>query len=107
MLGANLAGLLFIVAVLTARGREVRLTASGWSGFSGGWRLVGAGLLAGSQSVMTIAYALIATGVFARFRAGLAGRLWHRRAAGTFAGADRLWNWRCFDGRDRDASGGR
>ena len=67
MLGANLAGLIFMVVILTGRGRDVRLTLSGWTGLVGGWRLVGAGLLAGSQSIMTIAYALIATAVFARF----------------------------------------
>ena len=67
MLGANLAGASFIAFVLARPSRAVRLSWSGWTGLQGGWRLVGAGLLAGSQSIMTIAYALIATGVFARF----------------------------------------
>lgn len=67
ILGAYLAGLVFIAAVLAGRGRTVRLSAKGWTGLAGGWRLVGAGLLAGSQSIMTIAYTLIVTGVFARF----------------------------------------
>ena len=66
-LTAYLAGLIFIGAVLAGRGRTVRLSLAGWTGLVGGWRLVGAGLLAGSQSIMTIAYTLIATGVFARF----------------------------------------
>ena len=67
MLGANLAGLIFIAAVLARPGRQVRLSLAGWSGLIGGWRLVGTGLFAGSQSIMTIAYALIATAAFARF----------------------------------------
>ncbi len=67
MLAANLCGLIFIAMILARPGRDVRLTLQGWRGLIGGWRLVGAGLLAGSQSIMTIAYALIATGVFARF----------------------------------------
>ena len=67
IIGGYVAGLVFIAAVLARRDRAVRLTLSGWTGIAGGGRLVGAGLLAGSQSIMTVGYALIATGVFARF----------------------------------------
>ncbi|MEM6663303.1 MAG: MATE family efflux transporter [Pseudomonadota bacterium] len=64
-IGAYMAGFLFICFVLTRQNREVRLSLGGWTRLPGGLRLLGQGLLAGSQSLMTIGYSLIVTGVFA------------------------------------------
>ena len=67
-------GLVFFVVMLAQPGRAIRLTLRGWAGLVGAKRILGAGLLAGSQSCLTIIYTMLATAVFARMGEGwLAG----------------------------------
>lgn len=69
ILGAYLAGLCYIVVVWSAAGRDVRLTLTGWHRLAAVWPVLSAGLLAGSQTAMTIAYSVIATAVFGHISA--------------------------------------
>lgn len=63
-LGAYTIGQLYVLGVWYGRERAVRISLQGWQHLTGGLRVLGAGALAGSQTVMTIAYSLIATAVF-------------------------------------------
>jgi Na+-driven multidrug efflux pump len=69
LIGAFSAGLVYFVVVLARPGRAIRLTLRGWTGMIGGRRILGVGLLAGSQSFLTIIYTMLATAVFARMGA--------------------------------------
>ncbi|MGD1924221.1 MAG: MATE family efflux transporter [Paracoccaceae bacterium] len=73
-LGAYAIGLISLIWIWTDQRRAVRLSFSGWTALMGVRRLLGNGLLAGSQTVMTISYSLIATAAFGNIGAGwLAG----------------------------------
>ena len=64
LLGAYLVGLLYVLFVWRSTNGPVRISISGWGRLTGGLKVLGAGALAGSQTVMTIAYSLLATAVF-------------------------------------------
>ena len=108
LIGAFSAGLFYLVVVLTRPGRAIRLTLRGWTGMIGGRRILGAGLLAGSQSFLTIIYTMLATAVFARMGADwLAGRIRNWSTPGDVRRTVRLRDrWR-LNGRDRDVVGRR
>ncbi|MEM9060849.1 MAG: MATE family efflux transporter [Pseudomonadota bacterium] len=73
-LGAYGIGLIYLMTIWTSRHRAVRLGFNDWLSLTGTRRLLGNGLLAGSQTVMTITYSLIATAAFGNIGAAwLAG----------------------------------
>ena len=69
LLGAYLAGLLYVLSIWRSTARPVRISFSGWTRLTGGLKVLTAGTLAGSQTVMTIAYSLLATAVFGNLSA--------------------------------------
>ena len=61
---AYLVGLAYVLSIWRIRDRPVRMTLGGWGRLTGGLRVLGAGLLASSQTAMTIAYSLLVTAMF-------------------------------------------
>ena len=57
-------GVVYLVWVLRGTTRPVRLTRDGWRGLGRCWPVLRAGALAGTQSAVTIAYAMVATAAF-------------------------------------------
>ena len=69
ILGAYLVGLIYVLVAWRSTNRAVRISWSGWGKLTGGLKVLGAGTLAGSQTIMTIAYSMLATAVFGNLSA--------------------------------------